>query len=213
MKKIKSKANIILIGAGGHARSCIDVIEQNGNFIIVGLTGTKEELGNELMGYPIVGTDNDLPELANKYEYAMITVGQIQSFTLRQRLYMKVADLGFILPSIISPFAHVSRHAEIGNGSIIMHGSIVNANAKVGNNCIINSNALIEHDANIQDHSHISTGAIVNGGARIGVGSFIGSGSLIKQGITLGRECIVGMGLSIRHDCADKSKILKNMKT
>jgi sugar O-acyltransferase (sialic acid O-acetyltransferase NeuD family) len=213
MKKIKNKPNIILIGAGGHARSCIDVIEQNGNFIIVGLTGTQEELDNELMGYPIVGTDNDLPELAKKYEYAMITVGQIQSFTLRQSLYEKVADLGFILPSIISPFAHVSCHAEIGNGSIIMHGSIVNANAKVGNNCIINSNTLIEHDANIEDHSHISTGAIVNGGARIGLGSFIGSGSLIKQGITLGRECIVGMGLSIRHDYADKSKILKNMKT
>ena len=208
-----SKPSLILIGAGGHARSCIDVIEHLGNFNIAGLTGTEEELHNELIGYPIIGTDNDLPDLAKKYEYALITVGQIQSSTLRQRLYKKVEELGFLLPSIVSPIAHVSSHAVIGNGSIIMHGAIINANAKVGKNCIINSNALIEHDANIEDNCHISTGAIVNGGVSIGLGSFIGSGSVIKQGITLGRECIVGMGLSIRHDHADKSKILTNMKT
>jgi sugar O-acyltransferase (sialic acid O-acetyltransferase NeuD family) len=212
MNIIKNKHNIILIGAGGHARSCIDVIEQNGIFNIAGFIGTQDELHNEIMGYSVLGIDNDLPDLVKKYKYAIITVGQIETHAIRQSLYKKLVQLGFLLPSIISPIAHVSKNAVIGNGSIIMHGAIVNSNAKVGNNCIINSSALIEHDANIGHHSHISTGAIVNGGVSVGLGSFIGSGSVIKQGVTLGKGCIVGMGLSIRHNHADQSKILTNMK-
>ena len=40
------KKKIILIGAGGHAESCIDVIKKNKKYQIVGLIGTKSEVGN-----------------------------------------------------------------------------------------------------------------------------------------------------------------------
>ena len=82
-----SKPSLILIGAGGHAHSCIDVIEHLGVFKIAGLIGTEEELQNECMGYRIIGTDSDLPELAKRYEHALITVGQIESARVRQRIY------------------------------------------------------------------------------------------------------------------------------
>ena len=206
------KPSLILIGAGGHARSCIDVIEQLGAFDIAGLIGTEQELQGELMGYPVIGTDTDLPELAKKYQYAVITVGQIRSSLVRQHLYSKVIALGFTLPPIISPIAYVSRHAFVGDGTIVMHGAIVNANSSVGNNCIINSKVLIEHDVTIGDHCHISTGAIVNGEASVGSGSFVGSGSVIKQGIVLGSRCVIGMGVSVRHHHAENSRILTSNK-
>jgi sugar O-acyltransferase (sialic acid O-acetyltransferase NeuD family) len=202
------KPSLILIGAGGHARACIDVIEHLGAFKIAGLTGIKEELHDELMGYPMLGTDTDLPELAKQYQYALITVGQIESPLARQRLYQHVLALGFKLPAIISPIAHVSGHANVGDGTIVMHGAIVNANANVGNNCIINNKVLIEHDVTVGDHCHISTGAIVNGAANIGLGSFVGSGSVIKEGVTLGSQCLVGMGIAVRHHHANNSRIL-----
>ena len=208
-----NKPNIILVGAGGHARSCIDVIEQLGRFNIVGLTGVEEELQQESMGYRVIGTDSDLPELAKQYQYALVTVGQIESPTLRKRLYAQVVALGFEMPSIISPIAHVSRHAELGRGSIVMHGAIVNANASVGKNCIINSKALVEHDAVVGDHCHISTGAIVNGAANIGSGSFVGSGSVVKQNVKLGSLCLVGMCVAVKHDHPINSKILISSKS
>ena len=207
------KPSLILIGAGGHARSCIDVIEQLCVFDIVGLIGTDEELKGELMGYPVIGTDTDLPELAKKYQYAVITVGQISSPLIRKRLYTKVIKLGFNLPAIISPTAYVSRHAFIGDGSVVMHSAIVNANARVGNNCIINSKVLIEHDVMIGDHCHISTGAIVNGNADIGSDSFVGSGSVIKHGIVLGSGCLVSMGTSVSHHHPENSRILISNKS
>ncbi len=212
-KKVMSKPNLILIGGGGHANSCIDVIEHLGIYKIAGLIGQEEELQNECMGYPVIGTDNDLPELAKRYEYALIAIGQIETALVRQSIYDQALALGFKFPTIISETAHVASSASVGDGSIVMHGAIINSNAKVGNNCIINTKALIEHDATVGDHCHISTGAIVNGEVTIGSSSFVGSASVIKQGIKLGRGCVVGMGLSVRHNQSENSKITTNTRS
>ncbi|MDP2432792.1 MAG: acetyltransferase [Pseudomonadota bacterium] len=203
-----SKPGVILIGAGGHAHACIDVIEQHAQYQIVGLVGMPCEMHSQHLGYTVIATDEDLPLLAKDYQYAVIAVGQIRSPDSRIRLYQQVLQLGFSLPDIIAPTAHVSYHATIGVGTIVMHGAIVNAGAKVGNNCIINTRTLLEHDSTVEDHCHISTGAILNGGVHIGAGSFVGSGCVIKDGITLGRGCLVGMGLCVRHNQADHTRFI-----
>ena len=201
-----SKPSIILIGAGGHAHACIDVIEKHGQYQISGLVGMQQEVHAQHLGYVVIATDAELPQLAKDYQYALITVGQVHSPDTRMRLYQQAIHLGFGLPDIIAPTAHVSCHATIGAGTIVMHGAIVNAGARVGSNCIINTSALVEHDTIVEDHCHISTGAILNGSVTIGAGSFVGSGSVIKDGITLGKDCLVGMGLCVRHDQADRTR-------
>ena len=195
-----TKPSLILIGAGGHARSCIDVIEQQGQYQIAGLIGMPDEVHTQHLGYAVIGTDSNLPELAKTYQYALITVGQIHTAEHRILLYQQAIQLGFQLPIIIAPTAHVSRHATLGEGSIVMHGAIVNAGARVGNNCIINNSALIEHDAKIGNHSHIATGAIVNGGVSVGSESFIGSGVVTKQYISIGNNCAIGAGVTLKSD-------------
>lgn len=207
-----SKPNLILIGAGGHAHACIDVIEQHGQYQIAGLVGMPEEMHTQHLGYSVIATDGDLPQLAKEYQYTCITVGQIQSPESRIRLYQQATTLGFQLPVVIAPTAYVSRHASVGLGSIVMHGAIVNAGARVGNNCIINTRSLLEHDATVEDHCHISTGTIVNGDVYIGAGSFVGSGSIIKEGVTLGKGCMVGMGLSVRHNLAEHARFVGDDK-
>ncbi len=211
IKQLK-KPTIILLGAGGHSRACIDVIEQEGHFQIAGLVGLSDQRHDHHLGYSVIGTDEDLPQLVKKYSFALVTVGQLETPDLRIHLFSQALKLGFKLVVVVAPTAQVSPHARIGAGTIVMHGAIVNAGARVGNNCIINTRALIEHDAIVGDHCHISTGAILNGGAVVGSDSFIGSGSVIKEGITLGKRCIVGMGLSLRHNQADHSRFVGNGK-
>ncbi len=203
-----NKPNLVLIGAGGHSHACIDVIEQHNDFQIVGLVGRVEEKGSQHLGYEVIASDEDLPQLARDYPCAIITTGQIKTPNLRQKLFELALESGFELPVIISPRAYVSPHASIGAGSMILHGAIVNSGAKVGTNCIINSRALVEHDAVVGDHCHVSTGATLNGGVEVGAASFIGSGSIVKEGISLGKRCVVGMGLSVRHDQADDSRFV-----
>ena len=45
---------IIVVGAGGHARSCIEVIESEGIYKIAGLVGLKSEVGEEICGYKVI---------------------------------------------------------------------------------------------------------------------------------------------------------------
>ena len=186
--------NIILIGGGGHCRSVIDVIEQEGQFKIVGIVDKPELLGSNILGYSVIGNDSDLDGLAKKYQYALITVGQIKSPSLRIKLFDLATKAGFTLPSIISPNAYVSKHSFIGNGVVVMHDAIVNASVSIGDNCIINSQALVEHDCAISKHCHISTNATINGGVAVKLGCFIGSGAIIKESTTIGKNSFIKAG-------------------
>jgi len=177
---------IILIGGGGHCRACIDVIESAGIFKIAGIVEQpgKDKL-KSILGYPIIGDDDQLATLKKRYDYALITVGQIGSSSPRQNIFNHLKKMGFILPVIISPFAHVSKHAAIDEGSIVMHRVVVNAEVRVGRNCILNTGCLVEHDTEIGDHSHIATAAVLNGEVVVGSGSFVGSNATIVQGVKL----------------------------
>lgn len=192
------KEDIILIGAGGHARSCIDVIEATGSYHIVGLIGQSHEIGKKVYGYPVLGADEVLIQLKNKVQNIALGIGQIKTCSLRERYFSLATELGYSLPAIISPSARVSKHANIEPGTIIFHGATINASAKLGVCNIINSHALIEHDANIGDFCHISTGAIINGSAVIGNRSFIGSGSVIVNDTTISDDTFLRAGSIVK---------------
>ncbi len=189
---------ILLIGDGGHCKSVIDVIEQEGKFSIAGIVTDKNSKVTNVLGHKVIGDDLKLPNLSNIYKYALITVGQIYSSETRVRLFTLLTDLGYILPSIISPRAYVSKHARIGSGTIIMHDALVNANAIVRDNCIINSKAIIEHDSIINNHCHISTNATVNGNVVVEKGCFIGSGATTKNSIEIKKNSFFKAGTLIK---------------
>ena len=54
--------DIILIGGGGHCRSVIDVIELVNEFRIIGIIDREENIGKDILGYPIIAPDNELPD-------------------------------------------------------------------------------------------------------------------------------------------------------
>jgi len=189
---------IIILGAGGHCRSLIDVIELENRFKIAGIIDNELAVGIKVFDYEVIGNDNDLKKLREKYEYAVIGVGQIKSPKIRIKLFEMLKRLKFMLPVIISPRAYVSKYAEIGEGTVVMHDALVNANAKVGKNCIINTKALIEHDSIIEDNCHISTGAIVNGGVVVGEGSFIGSNAVTKENIRIPEKSFIKAGSVVK---------------
>ena len=185
---------LLLIGCGGHARSLIDLIESAEEWQIYGLVGLPEQVGHRVLGYPVIGCDEDLPELRVKCSAAVLAIGQLPDSAPRVRLTEQLEQFAFQFPVLISPHAVVSRHAQLGPGTTVGNGVIVNAGAVVGDHCIINSCALIEHDVQIGHHCHISTGALVNGGVSVGSGSFIGSGAMIREGLNLPPFTVIGAG-------------------
>ena len=189
-----NKPKIILVGGGGHCKSCIDVIEAEGKYQIEGILDLPEKLGEIILNYKVIGNDDDIPMYAEQGFSFLITVGHLGNPNLRIKLFEEVKKIGGELPIIVSPSAIVSKYSTIQEGTIIMHQAIVNADATIGENCIINNKALIEHDVVIENNTHISTGAIVNGACKVGKNALIGSSSVIRHLIHIKENIIIGAG-------------------
>ncbi|MCJ0741510.1 acetyltransferase [Pedobacter montanisoli] len=189
------KKDLILIGGGGHCKSCIDVIEYTEEFNIIGILDKKELTGNKILSYDIIGTDEDI--LKFKKCSFLITVGQIKSSAVRRNIYHNLVANELNLATVISPRAYVSKHASIGKGTIVMHDAMINSAVTVGYNCIINTKALIEHDTVVGNHCHISTAAVLNGNCKIGDDVFMGSNATLANQIIVTDEVIVGAGITV----------------
>jgi len=188
------KETIILLGGGGHCKSCIDVIEAEDRYRILGILDKAQKKGEIMAGYPVIGTDDDLPDLIKTCDHFHITVGHIQNPTVRIKLFNLLMSLGASLPVIISPYAVVSKNSHIGDGSIIMHQAVVNTEAQIGPNCILNTGALIEHESKVGAHTHISTYAILNGQCKVGDACFIGSRTVLANNTEVVSETLVSAG-------------------
>jgi len=188
--------NLILIGGGGHCKSVIDVAENSG-WTILGILDIAENVGKKVLGYTVIGTDEQIHEFINK-AYFFVTVGQIKNVENRKKLHEKILLAGGELAVIIASDAHVSKHSNVGKGTVVMHKAVVNSDTKVGIGCIINTFANIEHDSVVGDYCHISTGVMINGGCSIGYETFIGSGTVISNGVSIVERCIISTGSVVR---------------
>lgn len=198
-----SARDLILVGGGGHCRSCIDVIELEGKWRITGIIDRPEKVGENVLGYPVIAGDEEIPRLARDYPFFLVTLGHIKSPARRREIFGQLKELGAEMPTVVSPLAYVSPHAVVEEGTVVFHRATINAGARIGCNGIVNSCALIEHDAVVGDHCHISTGAILNGGVRVAEGTFVGSGVVTRQGVAIGAGCLIGAGVTVLSDVPD----------
>jgi sugar O-acyltransferase (sialic acid O-acetyltransferase NeuD family) len=187
---------IIIIGSGGHATSCINIIENIKQYKIHGIVDNKKNIKN--LNYNLIGNDKDLLKIKKKVKYAFIGIGQIKSPEKRKIVFDNLKKKNFTLPKIISAHSLVSKHSQIGEGTIIMNFAHINMNVKIGKNCIINTGSNLEHDVEVGDFVHISTGAIINGNTKIGSNTFIGSGAIVNNNLKIGNNCIIASGKVVK---------------
>ena len=57
---------ILVLGTGGHAKSCIDVVEKQKEFEILGIVENAKSQKKKFMGYSILGNDKDLIKIKRK---------------------------------------------------------------------------------------------------------------------------------------------------
>tara|TARA_B110000444_G_scaffold176094_1_gene164723 strand:+ start:846 stop:1427 length:582 start_codon:yes stop_codon:yes gene_type:complete len=190
--------NLVIFGAGGHSKSCIEIILQDKRYKInkiIGLPGTSE---SKILNFKVDNTDHDLEKLRLKNKNAFIGIGQIKTPAPRVKIYNTLIKNNFLLPSFLSKNSYVSKNSEINDSCIIMNKVNINSGVTIHSNCIVNTGAIIEHDVNVEKHCHISTGAILNGGVIIGEGSFIGSGSIIHELVKIKKNSIIPAGSIVK---------------
>lgn len=195
---------IVLIGAGGHAKTIVDTLERNGNYKLIGFIEREYDKDFSYRGYSIIGIDADLEAIyRNGVQNAVVSIGYLGESSVRERLYIGLKKIGYKFPVIIDGSACVATDVRIGEGTYIGRNAVINANAHVGKMCIINTAAIVEHDCCIGDFSHISVGTVLCGEVKVGKKCFIGANATVLQQRSIGNEVIVGAGTIVTENIKD----------
>ncbi|HBT50671.1 MAG TPA: serine acetyltransferase [Petrotoga sp.] len=187
--------SIVLVGGGGHCKVVLDVIKENNYYDEICISDLKENIGKEILDIRIEYTDDQLEDLFKKgISFAFVSMGKININDQRMKLYNKIKNIGFNIPTIISKSSNLSIYTEISEGTFIGKNTVINPGVKIGKNCIINTGAVVEHDCIIGDNVHIGPGAVLSGGVKIGENSFIGAGATIIQNTNIIGNTLIGAG-------------------
>jgi len=194
---MNSQNAVLVVGAGGHAKVCIEVLYAQGRFRPAACVDPYAAQ-SEVLGVPVHRSNDSLRRFhADGIRNAFIALGDNR---LRERVGRDVLEIGFVLVNAISPKAVVSSTARLGRGVLVMPGAVINAATEIGDLVIVNTNAVVEHDCRLGPASHVASGCVLAGSVTVGDRAFIGAGCTVKPGISLGSDALVGAGAAVVHD-------------
>lgn len=190
--------NITLYGASGHGKVVIDILKLAGfrNFTIF---DDNPAIGH-LAGHPVTRQ----PSGGSGSGRAIISIGNNR---VRRRISR---DASHEYISACHPSAIIATDVVVGEGTVIMGGSVVNPGATIGKHCIINTGAVVEHDNHIGDFAHISPAVSLAGNVTVGEGTHVGIGAIVIQGIRIGKWATIGAGAVIIRDVPDYAVVVGN---
>jgi sugar O-acyltransferase (sialic acid O-acetyltransferase NeuD family) len=185
--------NILILGAGGHAKVIVDIVELEGKYNLIGIIDQNLAEKKPLLGYPLLGKEEDLPKLIKEYAIKGIIIAIGDNFIRSKaaaRLKENYPELSF--PYAIHPKTIIARDVKIGEGTVIMAGVSVNPGSTIGSFCILNTNSILDHDSSMGNFSSLAPGVTVGGDCKIGNYSAIGIGATLLHGIQIGEHSVIG---------------------
>jgi len=193
--------DIIIIGASGHAKVVIDILETKGEYRIVGLIDLCRKKGERFFGYEILGNDEHRKDICHQYGIGHLFIA-IGDNWLRHQVHQKIIstdkDISFV--TAVHPSAVIGRDVIIEYGSVVMAGAVVNSSSRIDRFCIINTAASIDHDCHLKDFASVAPNACLGGNVTIDSHSAISIGATVKQGIHIARHTVVGAGATVLDD-------------
>lgn len=189
---------VIIQGGGEHARVVLDSLLAQGASVS-GLFDPK--YSGSLFGIPQRGTYDP------NFEPEALVVVAIGDNQVRKRVVEKTKHR---FTNAIHPSAIISSYASLGEGNMVLHGTIIQAQSRIGNHIIINTKAQVDHDCILGDYVHLAPGAILCGTVSVGEGAFIGAGAVVIPGKKIGAWATIGAGSVVIHDIPDYAVAVGN---
>jgi sugar O-acyltransferase (sialic acid O-acetyltransferase NeuD family) len=197
--------NVLIFGASGHGSVVLDCLERSKEYRPVGFVDSNILKGTKKFGYEVLGTENELPILMERFniEGGIVAVGDNWS---RRQFVTKIVSISPRLPFItaIHPSAILGKNAEVGKGSAILPGVIVNANSVIGDHCILNTRASLDHDSIMYNFTSLAPGVCTGGNVILGEGSAICLGARIIENISIGHYSVIGSNSLVLKDIPSK---------
>lgn len=199
---------VIVIGAGGHAKVLIDLLQEQKTEIIGIVDEDLDKVGSKILGVEILGDDSYIKKYSVNDILLVNGLGSIDSMNLRKKIYDKFKKDGYFFRNVIHSSAVISKNVILAEGVQIMPGAIVNAGTSIANNVIINTRVAIDHDCFIGNHVHVAPGSVLSGFVSIGDCTHLGTGCTIIQGKIIGTKVLVGAGTLVIKNVKSGMKVL-----
>jgi UDP-perosamine 4-acetyltransferase len=189
-------SKFVIVGAGGHAKACIEVLDKLSMRpeYCVSLSASPKQV----LGIDILSEEEALASLHDQgIHQFFVAIGDNQTRCKTAQLWMQ-EDFSPI--SIVSPSANVAKTAAIGFGVLIMPNAVIGSEVKLEDYAIVNSAGIVEHESLIGYGAHVAPGSVLGGKVTLGDRSLMGIGSVAIDGTTIGKDIIVGAGAVVVGD-------------
>lgn len=208
-----NKNKLIIIGAGGYAKSVLDSLDYD-SYELVGFIDERL-VRNEHLGYSVLA--HNLNDINDKDDYCyFIAIGDNVK---RKKWYDRLKENDLKIINVIDKTSMVSSRATIGEGCFIGKMAIINSCATIGNDTVINTKSLVEHGCTVENHANISTNTTINGDVVVGEGTVLYSGVTVIGQRSVGNWSIVGAGAVVTKNIPDNvvavgipAKVIKENK-
>lgn len=195
-------AQILLYGAGGHAKAVLEMIQAIGAFRVAGIIDDNPALtGSSVLGISVLGTRQALPGLLEQgVLLAANGVGGIINIEIRVKLFELLAGYGFAFPILRHPRATVEASAQIEDGVQVFANAYIGSSAVLREKCMVNTGAIVSHDCEIGRYTHIAPGCLLAGHVHVGERALVGMGVTTIIGLKIGDGARVGNGAVLLAD-------------
>jgi sugar O-acyltransferase (sialic acid O-acetyltransferase NeuD family) len=197
---------IIIIGAGGHSKVIVDIIQNEQKYKIAGFIDNNLPIGHKVLDYKVLGKEEEINNLINEQEIfgGVIAIGD--NF-IRSNVEKKIKQLcnEFKFINCIHPKSNIAFNVVMGEGNVVMAGATINTSSEISNHCIFNTNCSIDHDNRIANFASIAPNGVTGGNVEVGEFSAIGIGATVKQNVSIGYNCIIGASSLVNKDTKSNS--------
>jgi acetyltransferase EpsM len=194
-------APIIVYGGGGHGKTLVDLLRTLGIYRIVGFIDDGILTGKQIMGLPVLGGSDLLPQLHDQgVELAINAIGGISNLGIRIQAFQNLSEAGYVCPSVVHPSAVVEDSALLAEGVQVFAHAYVGSEAQIGFGCIVNTGAIVSHDCWLGDYANISPGVMLAGEVHLGSRVLVGMGVTINLQVKVGAGARIGNGATIKED-------------
>ena len=198
----RERNQVVVYGAGGHAKTILATIEAEGRYEVIGLLDDDESRhGTIFYGYRVLGGHEQLAHLRNQgVSRAFVAIGD--NFK-RAELAQLLVENDFRLVQVIHPTATLLRGSRIGAGAVILINAFIGAGATISDNAIVSVGVVVGHDCVIGSCVQLCPTASLGGQVGVGDYSFIGMGVSVLPQVRVGRRVVVGANAVVIEDLPD----------
>ena len=130
--------------------------------------------------------------------------------SLRRRLAQAVLDRSGKLLPVRHSSSVVAADVVIGDGAVLLAGTVVNPGVSIGGFVVMNTGATVDHDCTLEDGAEVGPGAHLAGSVVCREDAFVGIGACVVQGLEIGAGATVGAGAVVLNDVAPGTTVVGN---